>query len=275
MIDGKFSVSTGEFVLFLLIDKSECVVNEQLLVCGTVANYNGKPDEQSRSTGGVFTGFDHGQRWGRQSFPLHQQLTPPIFQNRYGTMSLASCRPRVAEMRFQLLGRTVHPELFQIHKTHRIQRENYSAEFRITSDGHYITWRAGQVVFTEIAASASQLLPHGSRLVERPMNDVWQDQIQSQGCSYDYQCQLERVSTEMFQMIQKQLGESANHHELIQIFNSSGRLPIGGVSFIHVESRLQVLRVHAIHTFPDDCVLVKTQSCFRSAGNKGKSSDGS
>lgn len=180
-------------------------------------------------------------------------------------MSLASFRPRVAEMRFQLLGRTVHPELFQTYKSHWVQRDNYSAQFCITSDGHYITWRSNNVVLTEIASSASQLLPSSGRLVEMPLQDSRHDELLSHGCAYSYEYQLEHVSSEMFRMIQKQLGDSANHHELIQVFNSSGRLPIGGVSFIHVESRLKILRIQAIHTFPDDHVLVKTQSCFRCA----------
>ena len=186
-------------------------------------------------------------------------------------MSLASFRPRVAEMRFQLLGRTVHPELFQTYKSHLIQRDNYSAHFCITSDGHYITWRSKGVVLTEIAASATQLLPNTGRLVEMPLRDSRQDELLSNGCCYNYEYQLEHVSADMFRMIQKQLGDSANHHELIQVFNSSGRLPIGGISFIHVESRLHILRIQAIHTFPDDHVLVKTQSCFRCNGSKSNS----
>jgi hypothetical protein len=67
----------------------------------------------------------------------------------------------------------------------------------------------------------------------------------------------------MFWMIQKQLGDAAKNHELIHVFNSSGRLPIGGLSYIHVESRTRVLQVQAIHTYPDDYTLVKTQSTFR------------
>jgi len=166
-------------------------------------------------------------------------------------------------MRFQLLGRSVHPELFQTYKSHQIHRDLYSAQFCITSDGHYITWRAGNVVLTEIAASASQLLPSCTKLVEVPLRDSSHAELLSHDCRYSYEYQLEHVSAAMFRMIQKQLGDSANHHELIQVFNSSGRLPIGGISFIHVESRLQILRIQAIHTFPDDHVLVKTQSCFR------------
>lgn len=181
-------------------------------------------------------------------------------------MSLASIRPRVAEMRFQLLRRAVHPELFQIYKCQRLSRERYRAQFCITSDGHYITWQTGTEVLTEVAASITQELPSGLRLLDEPLRDERKDKIAQAGFGYRYQYQLERVSAEMFWMIQRQLGDAAQNNELIQVFNSSGRLPIGGLSFIHVESRLQVLKVQAIHTFPDDHVLVKTQSCFSCSG---------
>lgn len=105
-------------------------------------------------------------------------------------------------------------------------------------------------------------------MLDLPLSQQRPEALEYKGCSYQYQFQLERVSAEMFWMIHQQLSQSACNHELIQIFNSSGRLPIGGLSFIHVESRLRVLRVQAIHTFPDDYVLVKSQSCFTiAAGN--------
>ncbi len=178
-------------------------------------------------------------------------------------MTLASCRPHAVDMRFSLLSRTVHPELFQTYKSHELQRDNYTAQFRITSDGHYITWRSGPVFLTEVASAASQPLPSGNRLVALPLREGGRDVLESQGCQYSYDYQLEYVSPDIFRLIHKQLGSAVNHHELIQVFNSSGRLPIGGLSFIHVESRLRYLHIQAIHTFPDDCVLIKTQSCFR------------
>ncbi len=176
-------------------------------------------------------------------------------------MSLACFRPRVAEMRYQLLGRFVHPELFVTYKCHSVERENYSAKFCITSDGHYVTWRSGGKILTEIVASATQPVPVG-QLLQVPLRNQKQATIDCPSCLYSYEFQLERVPAEMFWMIQKQLGDAAKNHELIQVFNSSGRLPIGGMSYIHVESRLKTLSIQAIHTYPDDYTLVKTQSSF-------------
>ncbi|MBX3423075.1 MAG: DUF2617 family protein [Pirellulaceae bacterium] len=177
-------------------------------------------------------------------------------------MSLTGCRPRIADMRFRLLGRTVHPELFTTCKCHRVQREHYAAQFCITVDGHYITWCSGKSVLTEVAGASTQPLPESERLLELPLRDREHSSLEVQGCKYTYDYQAEQVASEMFWNIHKQLEQSAHSHELIQLFNSSGRLPIGGLSFIHVESRMRTLSVQVIHTYPEDHLLVRSQSSF-------------
>ncbi len=178
-------------------------------------------------------------------------------------MDTSTVRPKVAELTFQLFGRSVHPELFHIYKTHRIRRDNYSAQLHITADGHMITWSSGTHTLTEIASSAHQAVPSSRRLFSVPLRDAGHDQLTtSESIEYRYEYALERVPTEMFWMIQQQLGEACKNHELIQLFDSSGRIAIGGLSFIHVDSRLKSLHVQAIHTFPDDMALVKTESTF-------------
>ncbi len=176
-------------------------------------------------------------------------------------MTVSSIRPKVAELTFQLFARALHPELFHTFKSHSICRQNYQTRIDITSDGHVITWTSGNLILTEVAASAHQPLPQRRRLLSRSIKGSHGDQIECRGgVIYKYQCQLEHVPAEMFWMIQQQLGHSAREHELIQVFDSSGRITIGGLSFIHLEARQKSLIVQAIHTFPDDLALVKTQT---------------
>lgn len=177
-------------------------------------------------------------------------------------MEISTVRPKVAHLTFQLLGRSVHPELFQIYKTKYIEREEYTARIHITTDGHCVSWTAGKSTLTEVASSSHQLVPQGRHVFSVPLRNSGTDSVSiREGISYKYEYELERVPAEMFWMIQQQLGESKNH-ELIQVFDSSGRIAIGGMSFIHVESRMRSLRIQAIHTFPDDLALVKTESTF-------------
>ena len=54
-------------------------------------------------------------------------------------------RPKVAELTFQLFGRPLHPELFQVLQTCTVEREKYTAKIDITSAGHVVTLALGRV----------------------------------------------------------------------------------------------------------------------------------
>src|SRR5437764_10570171 len=83
-----------------------------------------------------------------------------------GTMSVDfSLRPRVADLVFQLYGRPLHPELFDILAVRKIQREDYDLTVRITRTGHVISWTNRNVQLTEVATAADQPLPESRRLL--------------------------------------------------------------------------------------------------------------
>jgi hypothetical protein len=46
------------------------------------------------------------------------------------------------------------------------------------------------------------------------------------------------------------------------VFDASGRMALGAISYIYAETRSRSLLVQAFHTFPDDCAVVKCQSVF-------------
>ncbi|GIW97043.1 MAG: hypothetical protein KatS3mg111_0376 [Pirellulaceae bacterium] len=178
-------------------------------------------------------------------------------------MDTSTTRPKVAQLTFRLLGRSIHPELFHTFKSHQIHRDCYSASLRVTSDGHVVSFWSAAGTITEVTASTHQLLPSNGRILELPLVAANEDEIViGNSFRYRYRCALERVPPEMFWMIQNQLRHSGGEHELLQFFDASGRIPIGGVSFIHVDSRRHTMQIQAIHTFPDDLALVKVESSF-------------
>ena len=182
-------------------------------------------------------------------------------------MDISTVRPRVAELAFQVLGRSVHPELFHIYKSQRIERDNYTAQIHITADGHVITWQAGKQVLTEITSSVHQPVPTSRQILASPFRDKQEKgSFEENGIEYRYEYSLERVPAELFWMIRQQLADYQGQHELLQVFDSSGRIAMGGLSYIHVDTRRHSLHVQAIHTFPDDRTLVKTESTFSTKG---------
>ena len=74
--------------------------------------------------------------------------------------------------------------------------------------------------------------------------------------------QLEPVAPDVFWTYQQELADDGQRKGMLHTFDSSGRMAMGALSYINVESRNRSLLIQAVHTFPDDYALVKTQSMF-------------
>ena len=174
-----------------------------------------------------------------------------------------SARPKVAELVFQLYGRVLHPELFEIHCSRTIDRGGFTATVAITNAGHLVTWRKDGLTLTEVAADASQPLPQKRRLLSHRLSGERSDRMECRGgAAYQMCFQLERVAPEVFWAFQEELAAEGRKHGLLHHFSSSGRLATGALSWINIETRSTGLSVQAFHTFPDDHAIVKSQSLF-------------
>jgi len=174
-----------------------------------------------------------------------------------------SVRPKVAELVFQLYGRGLHPELFEIVSTRSIERGGYQATVSITSAGHVVTWRKDGLTLSEVAASAAQPLPQKRRLLSHKLTGERSDRMECRGgASYQTCFQLEVVAAEVFWTFQQELCAEAIKHGMFHRFESGGRLALGAISWINIETRAKSLIVQAFHTFPDDLAIVKSQSLF-------------
>lgn len=180
---------------------------------------------------------------------------------------MLSVRPKIAELVLQLYGRALHPELFEVHRTKVIERDNYAATIKITSAGHVITWEHEGLLLTEVATSGHHPLPQKRRLMSHQLRGTRSDKVECRaGISYDVQFALETVDEKAFYTYQKEFAFAGAKTGLMHTFDSSGRFGLGALSYIHAESRQNSLKVLALHTFPDDFAIVKTQSIFKLPG---------
>src|SRR5262245_40273451 len=107
-------------------------------------------------------------------------------------MSALLLRPRVSDLVFQVYGRPLHPELFDILAVRKIQREDYELTLRITRTGHAITWENGLVHFTEVAAAAEQPLPEQRCLLNYRLRNEHSAHLPvSHGITYQVSFQVE------------------------------------------------------------------------------------
>ena len=178
-------------------------------------------------------------------------------------VAMLTVRPKVAELSFQLFGRALHPELFAVHKSQVISRGDYQATIDITSAGHVITWRYRGLTLTEVACSAQHPLPEKRRLLSYRLKGSRNDRVECRGgVMYHMNFELETVAPEVFWSFQEELTRENDPTGVLQTFDSSGRMALGAVSYIHPEARNRSLVVKAFHTFPDDSAVVKITSVF-------------
>ena len=174
---------------------------------------------------------------------------------------MLTVRPRVAELVFQLYGRALHPELFEVFDSRTISRGNYHAKIDITSAGHVVTWRYGGLTLTEVAASAQHPLPQTRRLMRYSLKGQRSDHMDCRGgIRYEMNFQLEPVQPEVFWTFQEELAADGKRKGLFHKFDASGRMAMGAVSYINVVLRTREMLIQAFHTFPDDYAIVKSQS---------------
>ncbi|MDG2382830.1 MAG: DUF2617 family protein [Pirellulaceae bacterium] len=173
-------------------------------------------------------------------------------------------RPKVAELLFQVYGRVLHPELFEVHQTRVVERGGYQAKIQITNAGHLVTWAYGGLTLTEVAAASNHPLPQRRRLLSHRLQGERSDTVKCRGgCAYQMSFQLEPLDPEVFWTFQQELVQDGKRQGMLHTFDSSGRVSLGAISYINLETRNRSLLVQAFHTFPDDSAIVKSQSLFQ------------
>ncbi len=187
---------------------------------------------------------------------------------------MLSVRPKVAELAFHVFSRSLHPELYTVHKTRRIERSQYQARVEITNCGHVITWTSdcdsagGGLTVCEVATGAHQPVPKRRCLLTKALKGSRSERVKCRGgVGYRTHFQLEPVEPDLFWMVHQQLGNSPTEG-LLHTFDASGRMAMGALSYINVETREKSMLVQAIHTFPDDYAIVKVESLFSLPGSK-------
>jgi hypothetical protein len=176
-------------------------------------------------------------------------------------MALQLCRPRVGELVFQVFGRPLHPELFDILATRQVQREDYRATLQITRTGHVLTWDNGKLWLAEVTAAADDPLPEHRRLLSyRVRGEHYGGLAAAAGIHYQMSFQVETLPQEIFLHVHDEILADGAKRGLLHNFQPNHRLSLAPLGFITLESRPKSLVVHAFHTFPDEHTIVKSQS---------------
>ncbi|HMF14617.1 MAG TPA: DUF2617 family protein [Gemmataceae bacterium] len=176
-------------------------------------------------------------------------------------MSVFSARPRVSDLVFQLYGRPLHPELFDILAVRKIQHDGADLTVRITRTGHVISWDSRNLHLTEVTASADTLLPEKRRLLSHRLRGEQSDTLAcANGINYQVSFQVETLPWEVFVHVHDEILADGAKRGLLHNFQPHHRLALAPLGFVTAEARAGCLFLTSFHTFPDECTIVKTQS---------------
>jgi hypothetical protein len=176
-------------------------------------------------------------------------------------MGTTFLRPRISELVFQLYGRPLHPELFEILAVRTVQRENYELTLRITRTGHVISWQNRGLHLTEVAAAAEQPLPERQRLLSYRLRGEHSGKLTlAGGTTYQTTFQVETLPPEIFLHVHDEILADGGKRGLLHNFQPNHRLALAPLGFISAEARAGCLFLSSFHTFPDENSIVKSQT---------------
>lgn len=170
------------------------------------------------------------------------------------------CRPRVAELLFCVYKRALHPELFEVLASHRVERGDFLLHMYVTRSGHVLTWTDGKRQLTEVVASQQDLLPDGWLLRLHLRGERVADVLGIAGVRYQAGFQEERLVPEIFLHVHDEIVEDGQREGFFVPLGEGGRTKVMPVSYLCPQARPGSLLVYAFHTFPDEYTVIKTQS---------------
>lgn len=176
-------------------------------------------------------------------------------------MTAPVLRPPVRNLLFQLYGRPLHPELFEILTEHRLRHENYELIVRITPTGHVISWENPDVFLTEVTTSDNQHLPQKRRLL---CNRLRQEQSRSLTCAhgvkYTTTFQVEDLTPENYRTVHKEILMDGTKSGLLHVLPKEQPWSWSPLGYVNVEALPGCLFLTCFHTFPDELTVIKTQT---------------
>ena len=171
--------------------------------------------------------------------------------------------PKVAELAFQVFGRTLHPDWFGTRAHRRVALDGWQADIRIVEGGHAVVWKSGEVRLTEALVGPSTSLPESGLLFHSPVRHERAAMLRpGGGIEYQACLEVERVDPEVFAHLSEEMTLDAARDRLFHRWAAADRLAPPAISHLSFESRARGLLVQSFHSFPAERAIVRTQSLF-------------
>jgi hypothetical protein len=176
-------------------------------------------------------------------------------------MGVSFGRSRVADLSFQLFGRSLHPDWFATRAHKRVGGDGWEADVRIIEGGHTVTWRSGATRLTEVLVGPLADLPESGLLYHSPVRrDRAAELSLERGPHYHACLDVERLDAEVFAHLSEEMTLDASRGDLFIRFAVADRMAPPSLSRVHIEARGRGVSIQAFHTFPAERAIVRTLS---------------
>jgi hypothetical protein len=183
------------------------------------------------------------------------------------TVSVGFARPEVSQLVFRVFDRSVHPELFETYASWTTCQRDYRVRVDLSLAGHVVSVRLPRGTLTELTLPDDHPLPMARCRLAKPIRGSRTEVVESAefGIRYQLHHQLERTEPEVFLNLHEELVLDCERAEVSHRFATGNRFAPTPVSLVRVDAQRDHLLVHAFHTFPEECAVVRTQSLLEFA----------
>lgn len=182
-------------------------------------------------------------------------------------MSVGFVRPDVSDLSLTVFGRSLHPELFAIRGRASVAQNGFSANLMVCDAGHVLELRTPTQTISEVLAPRRHPLPLRERLFDRKLKGCRDESLWLPcGTGYHLSFQVERLNPEVYLHLHDEFTGDCEKATVGHVFQSANRLAPAAVSYLQVDLFPRSLLVHAFHTFPDNCAVLKTQTLIELSG---------
>jgi hypothetical protein len=173
----------------------------------------------------------------------------------------------LSELTFFIFRRSLHPELFSIHRSRQFFQGDYEVIIWITDCGHVVSVFSGRHCITELICPADQMLPKRGLVQQFPFRGEkshkcsWSDDL-----GYMVNFQVESMSVNLYRQCYEDFTNAGKKRGIFISFPQWAKGDLIPFSYLDYEARREELQLHAYHAFPEQQRLLKTQSLFGLSG---------
>ncbi len=178
-------------------------------------------------------------------------------------MAVQSVHPSAFELAFRLYDRAIHPELFDLRATRRVEGNGWLAVVSVCAGGHVIELRTRSGVATELAIPATLMTPDRGLTAGHKLGASrdWTVSLTG-GVRAHFSAHVDAVDAVAFRNVEQELILDARRSVISHQFSGAGRLQAGPLSVIRHEPLVSGVMFHAFHTFPGNSAILRTQSLY-------------